>query len=535
MTEAGDDFPVWCGELYLELHRGTLTTQAWIKAANRRAEEDLRFAEVLTFAGPGAAGTDSGASEKLDRAWKLLLLNQFHDILPGSSIGWVYEDARRDFDRITKITEKLIDRGTTAWLARLSTEGVRQPVGVFNSCSAPVDAVIELEDGALVVAKRVPALGVAVVDRGAPHGLVPVRLEGLTMSNGIVECELDEVGRVVRLARAGGARGVTRGEGELAEPMNQLVMYDDRPHMWDAWDIDAGYERSAKPVVDEPEAIEVVREDALRVAVRVSRAIGARSRIEQTYVLDAGSPRVDVHTKVEWREKRTMLRALFPTRVRAAEVTCEIQFGQVMRPTHANTSWDAAKFEFCAHRFVDLSMPGAGFALLNDAKYGHSCRDGVVGMTLLRSPVHPDPEADQGEHEFTYSLMPHDGDWRAAGVDQQAELLNNPPVAYVLNAEEKGDLGRAWSPLVVEAEGYAGVMVDAVKRSEDGGALVVRVHESRGGEGVIRVKWNIAVRGVRAVDLLERPMELEGLRHEGDVTEVPVRAYQIVTLAAERV
>ncbi|MFZ4574863.1 MAG: alpha-mannosidase, partial [Phycisphaerales bacterium] len=535
LSASGDDFPAWWGELYLEAHRGTLTTQAWIKAANRRAEDELRFAELLQFAGPNRPTADAGAAaaEKLDRAWKLLLLNQFHDILPGSSIGWVYEDARRDFERITKITDKLIERCTTAWLEGLSTEGVKAPVGVFNPCGAPADAVIELEDGVLVAAKRVPALGVAVVDRAAHHGLVPASVDGLAMSNGVVECELDELGRVVRLARAGDKRGVTRGEGEFAAPMNQLVLYDDRPHMWDAWDIDPGYERSARPVETEPESIEIVREDPLRVAIRVVRALGERSRIEQTYVLDAGSPRVDVHSVVHWHERRTLLRALFPTRILADEATYEIQFGQVKRPTHANTPWDAAKFEACAHRFVDLSMPGVGFALLNDCKYGHSCRDGVVGISLLRSPVHPDPEADQGDHEFCYSMMPHAGDWREAGVDLQAELLNTPPLAYPLIAGETGPLGRAWAPFSLDAFGAAGAMVSAVKRSEDGRGIAVRVYESRGGEGGFAIKWNVPVSEVRPTDLIEREIELDGFSHSGGRTTVMVRPYQIVTIVAK--
>ena len=531
-----EDFPAIDGELYLELHRGTLTSQSWIKLANRRAEEDLRLCEILLFAGPVAheAATVTQTVEKLDRAWKLLLLNQFHDILPGSSIGWVYDDARRDFDRISKITDKFIDRGTTAWLSRLSTEGVREPVGVFNPCSVPMSGVIELEDERLVYAREIPALGVAVVDRANPHGMVPARIDGLTMSNGIIECELDELGRIARLLRLGDRSNVMREDEDGFVPLNQLVLYDDRPHMWDAWDIDAGYEKSARTVENEPESIEIVHEDALRVAIRVRRSLGVSSTIEQTYTLDAGSPRIDIHTKVKWSERRTLLRALFPTRILSDRVTCEIQFGTCDRPTHANTSWDAAKFEFCAHRYMDLSQRGVGIALLNDCKYGHSCRDGVMGLSLLRSPVHPDPQCDQGEHEFTYALMPHDGDRIAAGVDRQAEALNTPLFAYPLNAEEQGDLGRAWSPLTFECDGPCAVSISAIKRAADNDDLIVRFNESHGGEGVARITWKIPVATVEAVDLLERPMHVQGIKHSGNVTTIPLRKFAIISLRVAR-
>jgi alpha-mannosidase len=188
-------------------------------------------------------------------------------------------------------------------------------------------------------------------------------------------------------------------------------------------------------------------------------------------------------------------------------------------------------FEVCAHRWADLSERGAGLAILNDSKYGYSCHGGVLGLSLLRSTRHPDPEADMGAHEFTYSLMPHDGDWRNAGVDREAEALNTPPVAYRLNPGEPGPAGVAWAPFSISAQGGAGVAVAALKRREDGDGLVLRLWESHGGRGAATITWNIPVKQVAPADLLEAPLEHEGFAHGGATTKIPLRPFQIVTLS----
>jgi alpha-mannosidase len=532
-------FPTWNGELYLEIHRGTLTTQAWIKAANRRAEEDLRFAELLTFAGPASMSekAQADAGTKLDRAWKTLLLQQFHDILPGSSIAWVYEDSRRDFARIAKITDALIEKGTTAWLSGLSSEGTKQPMGVFNPCSSDRSAVIELPDGALAFARNVPALGVAVVDRAASPGCVPVKLEdkldseGLfVLSNGMIRAEITDRGEVVSLQREGTHRDLVFGAGgEEIVPMNQLVLYEDVPHMWDAWDIDPTYEHKPTLVDSDAISVEVVSESPLRCAVKIVRPLGGGSQIEQTFSLDAASPRLDIHTKVDWHEHRSLLRVLFPTNIESDTATYEIQFGAVKRPTHRSTTWDSAKFEVCAHRWMDLSERGAGLSLINDCKYGHSCLDGTMGLSLLRATKHPDPEADLGAHEFSYALLPHEGDWQDAGVVAEAEAFNTPPVAYVVNPDEPGPLGNSWAPLRIETNGTAAVSVSALKPSEDGSGHVLRLWECHGGRGEVVIRWNIPAASASRVDLLER--ETAGdIDHEEGVTRIMLRPWEIVSV-----
>ncbi len=535
LRAAGRDLPVWDGELYLEYHRGTYTTQAWLKRANRRREQALRVAEWLTWAGPSApdAQQSAQAARQLDEAWKLLLLNQFHDVLPGSSITAVYEESRRQHDRVRELSEAAIRAGTQRWAQAADTAGVQEPMLVLNPCSVWRSGVVECA-GKLHYVADVPALGAAVHDRALPARVEPARVNGATLSNGILTATIDNVGRVTGLRRAGAGRDACRRAGDARQPLNQLVLYDDRPRGWDAWDVDAEYELKAFPVDEAAASWRAVESGPLRAAIEVARPLGQASRLTQRFILEAGSPRLDIHTHVDWHESHRLLRALFPVDVHARRATYEIQFGHVERPTVRNTSWERAMFEVCAHRWMDLSEPGFGVALLNDCKYGHSCHDGVIGLSLLRSPKFPDPQADMGEHELTYSLMVHDGDWRAAGVDHEAEALNSPLWAIPLPTGQRGPLHKEWAPFGFEIDGAAGVAVSAVKRAEDDDRLVVRLVETHGGRGLAHITWNLPVRGVEVVDLLERPLAAEGFVHEAAHrrSTLTLRPFQIATLAA---
>ncbi len=538
LRAAGRDLPVWDGELYLEFHRGTYTSQAWLKRANRRNEARLRCAEWLAFGGPAApepAAADQ-VRARLDEAWKLLLLNQFHDILPGSSINEVYAEARVQHDRIRTICEEVIRAGAQAWATQADTVGLHAPMLVFNPASAQRCGVVECE-GQLHYVEDVPACGAAVRDRTRPTTVAPVVVSGQTLSNGILLATVDHSGRIVSLHRVGSDRQAGGcGPAGFPAALHQLVLYDDWPRRWDAWDLDADYVRSAAPVEGPAESWQVVERGPLRAAIEITRSIGRASRLTQRFVLAAGSPRLDIQTRVEWHESHRLLRVLFPVAVRAAHVTCETQYGYVERPTHGNTSQEQARFEFCAHRWIDLSEPGLGVALLNDCKYGHSCRDNVLGLSLLRSPKFPDPQADMGPHEFTYSLMVHAGDWRAANVDREAEALNDPLWALPLPADQSGVLRGPWAPLHVTAAGPGGVTVSAIKCAEADERLIVRLVETRGGQVRVTVVWNLHVETVVPVDLLERPVSVAGFVHgpEQRRTTFTLRPFQIITLAARR-
>lgn len=501
---------VWEGELYLEKHRGTYTTHGRIKGANLECEELLRAAEALSVLDPGGdEASRAEAHERLDEAWKLVLLNQFHDILPGSSIGAVYEDAERDYARARAIGQEVVE----GVLGGASSGGAESLV--FNPCSVARDGVVEV-GGELRHVEGVRCLGVRTASRQS-GGAGSVTVDGHRMSNEHLRCEVDDVGRV--------NLGTRNDDLQVFPGLNQLALYEDRPPEWDAWDIAPGYEVGARPVEGTPESVEVVLADSLRGEIEVTRSIGRRSRVWQRYRLDAGSSRLDVLTRVDWREDHTLLRALFETGIESSECACGTQFGHVSRSTRRETDFERARFEFPAHRWVDLSAPGRGLAVLARAKYGFSCHAGVIGVSLLRSPTHPDPGADRGEHEFVYSLMPHAGDWRAAGVDVEAEALTRP---LMVAPGGSGALLDSWAPLGVDTQGAAHIEVACCKRAEGSDDVILRLVETRGGSGRVAVAWPSDIESVERVDLLER--RLDGAARDS----IEVRPFEIVTLCARR-
>ncbi|QOJ14884.1 MAG: alpha-mannosidase [Planctomycetia bacterium] len=535
-AQGGRPWPVWDGELYLENHRGVLTTQAWLKRANREAERDLRTAEWLTWFGPAGADSAAGAesAQALHDAWERLLTIQFHDILPGTSIPQVYDDARRDLADIDASCRRVRDTALARWAAGADTRGMKRPALVLNPASAMRCAVIE-HRGELHEVARIPALGARVVDLDAASLSTgtdaPATADGRTLRNGILHVEIDEAGRIGVLRRAAG-RNVARA------PLNQLTLFDDRPRQYDAWDIDPEHLETAREVRSPAESIRVVESSGLRASIEVQRALGAASRITQRYVLAAGSPRLEICTTIDWHEDRTLLRALFPLDIRTRSATYEIQFGTIERTAHRSNPWDAARFEVCAHRWMDVSQPGCGVALLNDGKYGHSCDDGTMGLTLLRSPRFPDPNADRGRHEFTYALQPHDGDWRTAGIDRGAEFLNTPLIVHELPRNQSGSW-TDWSPVDVETSGDGAVIVSAMKRAFDDDRRILRIAETRGGRTPVKLRWRIPVGHVAPVDALERPLPPDsefypnGISHDAaaGVTTLDLPPYRIVTLS----
>ncbi|HKC19730.1 MAG TPA: glycoside hydrolase family 38 C-terminal domain-containing protein, partial [Candidatus Dormibacteraeota bacterium] len=362
-SEEARDLAVVKGELYFELHRGTYTSQSRTKRLNRLAQEALRQAEMWSV----AAG-DPYPRQELERAWKALLLNQFHDILPGSSIDWVYADAERDLSEVVDTADALVLEATS----RIAGAGDR--VAVFNSTS-------RARGGA-------PPYGWAVVGLPPPPRATPLENDQLRveLGDGTVNSIWDKEAR----------REVLRGPGNVFE------LHDDNPRRWDAWDLD------------------IEHRDSLVV---VGRRFG-QSTITQRIWLDGRMLRFD--TEVDWHERHKILKVAFPVTVSAREATYEVQFGHVQRPTHFDDSRARAMFEVPAQRWADLGDGDYGVALLNDCKHGYDIHDSVMRLSLLRAPTHPDPSADQGRHRFTFALLPHGGDWREAGVIQAAEELNSP-------------------------------------------------------------------------------------------------------------
>jgi alpha-mannosidase len=496
------DAPVWRGEMYLELHRGTYTSQARTKRGNRRSEHLLREAELWSATATLRVGNRYPAAE-LKQLWELVLLQQFHDILPGSSIAWVHSDAERNYAAIAERTEEIID------------EAVRALVGEGQHLLA-VNAAPHARAG-------VPALGIGLPVTGGREVEAEDGDGGFTLDNGLLQAVITSAGQLASLVDA------VTGRDAIApgDRGNRLQLHRDIPNAWDAWDVDEHYRRT----VQEIDGVEEIRLESKpeEAAVVVVRSFGA-SRIEQRLALAAGSPSLEITNTIDWHERQKLLKLGFELDVHADRSAAEIQFGHVFRPTHTNTSWDFARFEICGHRFLHIGEPGYGVAVTNDSTYGHDVSrrtrtDGgtttTVRESLLRAPLYPDPGADKGRHVLRTTVRP------GAGIAQAVEegYRTNLPLRHVAGDHPVAPLVTVNNPAVV---------VEAVKLAEDGsGDLVVRLYESLGGRARATVTADAEVGSVNATDLLERPLP-DGAASEGASIELELRPFQLVTLRFRR-
>jgi alpha-mannosidase len=537
--------PVWDGELYLEYHRGVYTTHGWLKRLHRRNEERLLLAEALD-AQHWAIAISSGSEvpdrrAELDDAWRALLLHEFHDILPGSSIAPVYQDARRNLtelaerldasiEQIARDIDRLMGAPDNAWL-------VHNP----SSCPTPGEsALLTLSLGdeptsAMGMASDTPLLSQEFVKLNGERALLveippmkargwlslypvnklvnpidqpgaptasPTKEGGVILENAYLRVALDSQGNITSLLD----KRVTEGRELIRSgaPANIITAFDDRPEKFDAWDINAGYDR--KPYSIDSASIIGIDAGPLRASVRVTRAL-LNSVITQDISLYRENARIDFATHIEWQEHHLLLKVAFPLDLRVTEARSEIQYGSITRPTHRNTSWDEARFETVAHRWVDLSETGYGVALLNDSKYGHDIRDTTIRLSLLRSPTLPDPNADQGSHDITYSLLPHLGAWPDGDVIAHGYALNRPLRAFPPSSNAISGATQSLGllePLFITDT--PGAVIEAIKRAADGDALIVRVYEANGARRIAHVRSSLPLSGVIETDLLERPL-----------------------------
>ncbi|MFD6311326.1 alpha-mannosidase [Streptomyces nigra] len=494
------DAPVWVGELYLELHRATLTSQAQTKQGNRRSEHLLREAEL--WAATAAVRTGFPYPyEELDRIWKTVLLHQFHDILPGSSIAWVHREARATYARIAGELEAIIDG------AQRALAGVGRAHLVYTA-ARPARAGVP-GGGA-----RTPATEGRTAVTSRPDG-------GFVLDNGLLRVEIDARGLVVSAYDVEADRETVAPGGAAG----LLQLHPDFPNMWDAWDVDAFYRHTVTDLTDVDEIT------AVDGGVRIVRSFGD-SRVTQRLTLAPGERRVLFDTEVDWHETEKFLKLAFPLDVHAERYASETQFGHFHRPTHTNTSWEAAKFEACNHRFVHVEEPGWGVAVVNDSTYGHDVTrtvrtDGDLGTTttvrvsLLRAPRFPDPETDQGVHRFRHALVP------GAGIGDAVRE------GWRINLPERRLAGAGEVAPLVTVDRDA-VVVTAVKLADDGsGDVVVRLHEAHGGRVRATLTAGFEVAGVTATDLLERPLP-ESPSYEGRRVALRLRPFELVTLRLRR-
>ena len=492
-------YPLWVGELYLERHQGTYTTQARNKRYNRKMEIALRQAEWSSAVTHWLWGLQY-PSQKLDEIWREVLLYQFHDILPGSSITRVYDESLARYAVLLAETEAISKASEEALIQRVSTQGMTAPVVAINSLSWARSERLKTDGRWIQV--TVPPMGYAVVDAAAPQPAYPTPSATETaLENDLLRVTFAPDGSIASVWDKVHQREVIQ-PGATA---NRLAVYEDHG---DAWDFAMDYDER------DPDYFRLVSSqasvDGPRAVVTQLYTFGdAGSTLKQEIALMAGTRRIDFVTEVDWRESNKMLRTSFPVAVRTSEATCEIQFGSLRRPTHRNTSWDLARFEVCAQKWVDLSDRGYGVALLNDCKYGHKLLGNTLDLNLLRSPGHPDPKADRAVHQFTYCLLPHAGDHVDGGVVRAAHELNVPlRVAPVGNSD--GSMPSEASFLSVDAPG---VLVDTVKKAEDSDHLIVRLYEAHGASTRATITFGTDVGSVELVDLMEdnaQPLTVEG-------------------------
>ncbi len=487
--------PTWDGELYLELHRGTYTSQAYNKRANRIAEMLYHDAEWLASIADVLLQQSDYPAETLREGWELLLFNQFHDILAGSSIRQVYADSYVQYQEIERIGRAALAEARRSIIGRIQCE--QESIVVLNSLSwsrhglieCPYTEVFESKtimqpdgrpahmqlverDGMrsmLFHVHDVPALGYhtyPLIEVDPPPEVETIVVEPTYLENRYYRITLSGTGQITALFDKVNQRDV------LAGPGNMLQGFEDKPMLFDAWDIDIFYgdkeqviEQLVDTVVEETGPIRGV----LRLCWRFRNSI-----ITQRIVIFTHSPRIDFETEVDWHEQQLLLKVAFPVTIRSIKATYEIQWGNIERPTHWNTSWDWARFESVGQKWVDLSEGNYGVALLNDCKYGHDVKHNVLRLTLIKSPIRPDPQADQGRHQFTYSLLPHAGDWRVGHVARHAYDLNYPLHVDYAAPQANSVLPPTCVFAALDAEH---VIIETIKQAEDSDGWIVRMYE----------------------------------------------------------
>lgn len=546
----------WRGELYLEFHRGALTSQAKSKFYNRRCEGLLREAELVATLlrvcrGPHAAGPAYPAAE-LEALWKQVLLNQFHDVLPGSSIEAVYHDTSRAYQDVelqaSRIREQamraLFGIGTPHSTAAADSTAASDSSAIVFLNTVPFarsDVVLVPFDpdphspqpGVLAV-EGVPGLAMAHMDAvrcAAPPPVSVARLAGeFVLENAFCRVHVSDCGQITQMLDKRHARQV------FSAPANALWLYDDQPNAWDAWDVEAFYRETGR-CLDAAGTVEVGMQGPVLASLVRTVRISAASSLTQIISLSCLGAQVEFYCSIDWFEQHKLLRVLFPVNVAADQASYECPFGQVARPTHANTSWDAARFEACGHRYVDLSEPGYGVALLNDSKYGHSVHGSVMGMSLLRAPKSPDATADMSRHIVRWAVFPHKGTAEQACVVGEAYKFNSP-LRWASAPRASYDPAWLGCPLLAfagaDADADPPLVIDTVKMAEDSAAVILRCYEPRGARGSARLQPHplLQVSSLAVCDLLEADAPhlcaLGGSEHAGWV--VPYRPFQIITL-----
>ena len=498
--------PKWVGELYLEMHRGTYTSIAKNKRYNRKCEFLCQEAETLSVIDMVKNDGDFDR-DTLRRSWKTLLLNQFHDIIPGSSIKEVYEDSDRQYEQV-KAEVGAIKDGKLEKLARNMPRG---GIMVYNPNSFEASGYVDYDSGK-IYAENIPAMGWRVIDE-QPAEAVSVSERQLESGHYLIKFD-DNMNIASIFDKDNGREIVAAGTAA-----NKLAVFEDYPRAYDNWEI-TGYYRVKRWDIDDVNSVKTFSGNGCGGVIIERKYMS--STLVQKITIYSESRRIDFETTADWHENHVLLKALFPTTVHTARATYDIQFGNTERPTHQNTSWDAAKFEVCAHKWGDLSEDGYGVSLLNDCKYGYSAIGSELDLTLIKCGTYPNPEADQGEHHFTYSLYPHAEDFRRGGTVREAYLLNRPMSAY--KCAGGGALPESYSAVSVDCEN---ICIETVKPAENGDGVIIRLFDCWDRKSKPTLKLGFNAKSIALCDLTENPTEELG---GGDEVTLDVKNFEIVTL-----
>lgn len=527
--------PVWEGEFYFEYHRGTYTSMARNKRSNRKCEFLLMDLELISVLAKNELGIPY-PTEELDQLWKLVLINQFHDILPGTSIHEVYEVTKKEYAIVKEKARALLEER----LAALASSG--NGITIFNTLGFEREDIVSLgdckasflkdqegrlypiqqvADGSIAYIKGIPSKGattfelIDTVEKDLEASLreIPFTLEGNKLETPFYNINLDDNGLFTSIYDKENDREVLKA-GEQA---NLLRMYEDKPIYYDNWDIDMYYTEKYWDAKD-LDRMEWTELGPLRATLEIDRKI-SNTLIKQKIYFYSNSRRIDFETYVDWKEHQHLLKVHFPVNIHSDEATFDVQFGNLTRKVHTNTSWDMARFESCGQKWIDMSEGRYGVSLLNDCKYGHSVKDSNMAITLIKSGIEPNPMTDYEEHYFTYSLYPHNGNWRDGGTVKEAYKLNQP--AYAVNG---GALGANNSLISVNKDN---VIIETIKEAEDGSGIIIRLYECENSLTKARVNLGIKASSIKECNLIEEEAESIPINEEG--FNIEIKPYEIKT------
>ena len=558
--------PTWDGELYFAYHRGVFTTQAETKRRIRRAEETVLNAEK--FASLALLYGRPYPQDGMELTWRNLLFDHFHDIMPGSGIAVNYLDAKRNLENVDRAANDVTRQSLREVAARVNTQGEGVPVMIFNSLSWPRTEVTEVEaqlpapsrqievvDSAgkpadsellsidaethrarFLLLSKTPSFGYqtyfvrAATSAPAVHSLLKASAD--TLENEFLRVKIDpQTGCMTSLFdKRNGTESLAPAETDTGGPKtsicgNLLQTFVDKPKQWDAWNIDADFEKQHWDL-DKADEVKLIESGPLRAVIQIKNHF-QNSTFVRDITLYAGVPRVDIKMQAEWREKHILLKVAFPLSAHNNKATFEIPFGSVERPTTRNTPAEQAQFEVPAQRWADISDSKHGFSLLNDCKYGYDAKGNVLRLSLLRSPEWPDPHADEGHHEFTYSLYPHAGGWKNSLTVRRGYELNYKLISRAIE-KHQGSLPPEHSFLEAQPDN---IIVTAIKKAEDDNALVVRFYEWAGKDGDVTLQLTPGAQSATETNLMEKP--IGGVSLHDDKVTLHTKPYEIKTIKVQ--